>query len=186
MNVQDLEIERQRRLMAYLETELVVERSLANSTRTREANLALEFRRSCENTVDATCGLMGEPQEMLIIRYLTPPAALSQAFLLELLTLQGCISGSSAETCVLQITLVSFPVEYQLMMELWAGVYVTCGAEAVGKVLEDVQLPQLQRVLDSELMMGQLEAPLLMRLLKAFLQVCCTCECGTFGCVPGT
>ena len=48
-------------MVNFLETELVVERSLACGSRVREANLALEFRRSVEVIVEATCGLVGPP-----------------------------------------------------------------------------------------------------------------------------
>ena len=51
-----------------------------------------------------------------------------------------------------------------------AGVYVSCAAE-VGSVLEEVQLPQLARVLDEQMLLDQLGVEHLMRLLKTFLQV---------------
>ena len=73
-------------MVNFLETELVVERSLACGSRVREANLALEFRRSVEVIVEATCGLVGQ---LLAPSSDQSPSPLLQAWLSMLHTTSG-------------------------------------------------------------------------------------------------
>lgn len=58
-SVQEEEIEAHIRMVNYLETELVCERAVAAGNRSKQANLALEFRLSVELIIDTTCNLVG-------------------------------------------------------------------------------------------------------------------------------
>ena len=58
--LQDAEIERARRMVNFLENELVCERLSAEGQRAHAANLALSFQRSVQQAVASTCSMISE------------------------------------------------------------------------------------------------------------------------------
>ena len=56
--MQEAQLESQRRVVDYLETELAVERTLAQGRAAREANIALALQRSVNGLAATTCDLM--------------------------------------------------------------------------------------------------------------------------------
>ncbi|KAK9843772.1 hypothetical protein WJX81_005762 [Elliptochloris bilobata] len=107
----EAQLETQRRVVDYLETELAVERTLAQGRAARAANIALTLQRSVAGLAGTACDLM-----------------------------RAYVAGGP-------------------------------GAEVVGGLLAESQLPQLRAVLEAEPLAAQLDVHALLRLLKAFLQV---------------
>ena len=58
--LQDAEIESARRMVNFLENELVCERLSAEGQRAQAANLALSFQRSVQQAVASTCSMISE------------------------------------------------------------------------------------------------------------------------------
>lgn len=58
--LQDAEFERARRMVNFLENELVCERLSAEGQRAHAANLALSFQRSVQQAVASTCSMISE------------------------------------------------------------------------------------------------------------------------------
>ena len=59
---QEAQLESQRRVVDYLQTELAVERTLAQGRAAREANIALALQRSVNGLAATTCDLMRAPR----------------------------------------------------------------------------------------------------------------------------